>query len=134
MSKINYKENCRLKGGDQMNIVLALILNSLALLATAYIVPGFKVADVQTAVLAAIVLGVVNTFIKPALIFLTAPLTVLTLGLFAFVVNAIVLWIVAAFVGGVTIDGLLPAILAAVVLSVVSTALSTLVKDINKRR
>lgn len=117
-----------------MNIVVALILNSLALLATAYIVPGFKVADAQTAVLAAIVLGVVNTFIKPALLFLTAPLTLLTLGLFAFVVNAIVLWIVAAFVGGVTIDGLLPAILAAVVLSVVSTALSTLVKDISKRR
>lgn len=117
-----------------MNIILALVLNSLALLATAYIVPGFKVVDFQTAVLAAIVLGVVNTFIKPALVFLTAPLTVLTLGLFAFVVNAIVLWIVAAFVGGVTIDGLLPAILAAVVLSVVSTALSTLVKDISKRR
>lgn len=117
-----------------MNIVVALILNSLALLATAYIVPGFKVADVQTAVLAAIVLGVVNTFIKPALLFLTAPLTLLTLGLFAFVVNAVVLWIVAAFVGGVTIDGVVPAILAAVVLSVVSTALSTLVKDISKRR
>lgn len=117
-----------------MNIVVALILNSLALLLTAYIVPGFKVADVQTAVLAAIVLGVVNTFIKPALLFLTAPLTLLTLGLFAFVVNAVVLWIVAAFVGGVIIDGVVPAILAAVVLSVVSTALSTLVKDISKRR
>lgn len=117
----------------RLNIVVALILNSLALLTTAYIVPGFDVSDVQTALLAAIVLGVVNTFIKPALLFLTAPLTILTLGLFAFVVNAIVLWIVSYFVRGVRIDGMLPAILAAVVLSVVSTVLSMLIKDLRAK-
>ena len=115
-----------------MQIVIALLLNAVALLATAYIVPGFKVDDFTSALLAAIVLGVVNTFIKPALSFLTAPLTVVTLGLFAFVVNAVVLFIVDAIVPGLTIDGWLPAILGAVVLSVVATVLSSALKDLGK--
>lgn len=115
-----------------MQIVIALILNALALLATAYIVPGFKVADFTTALLAAIVLGVVNTFIKPVLAYITQPITIVTLGLFAFVVNAVVLFIVAAVVKGLTIDGWVPAILGAVVLSVVSTVLTSVFKDLGK--
>lgn len=113
-----------------MQIIVALVLNALALLATAYIVPGFKVDTFTTAVLAAIVLGVVNTFIKPVLSFLSTPLTVVTLGLFAFVVNAVVLFIVAAVVPGVKIDGWIPAILGAIVLSIVSTVLTTVFKDL----
>ena len=96
-----------------MQIVVALVLNALALLA-------------------AIVLGVVNTFIKPVLSFVTAPLTVVTLGLFAFVVNAVVLFIVSAVVPGLMINGWVPAILGAVVLSVVGTVLSELLKDLGK--
>lgn len=115
-----------------MQILAALVLNALALLATAYIVPGFKVDNFTTAVLAAIVLGVVNTFIKPVLSFVTAPLTVLTLGLFTFVVNAIVLFIVSYFVPGLTIAGWVPAILGAIVLSVVATILSSLFNDLSK--
>ncbi len=115
-----------------MQIIIALVLNALALLATAYVVPGFHVTDFTTAVLAAIVLGVVNTFIKPVLSFITSPLTVVTLGLFSFVVNAVVLFIVAAVVKGLTIDGWVPAILGAVVLSVVSTILTTVFKDLGK--
>lgn len=115
-----------------MQIVVALVLNAVALLATAYIVPGFKVADFTTAVLAAIVLGVVNTFIKPVLSYLTAPLSVVTLGLFAFVVNAVVLFIVSYVVPGLKIDGWIPAILGAVVLSVVSIALSSVLRDVGK--
>jgi len=115
-----------------LQLVLALVLNALALLATAYIVPGFRVDDFTTAILAAIVLGVVNTFIKPALSFITAPLTIVTLGLFSFVVNAVVLFIVSAIVPGLKIDGWIPAILGAVVLSVVSTVLSSVLKDVGK--
>ncbi len=115
-----------------MQIMVALDLNALALLATAYIVPGFKVDNFTTAVLAAVVLGVVNTFIKPVLSFITAPLTVVTLGLFTFVVNAVVLFIVSAVVTGLRIDGWVPAILGAIVLSVVSTVLTTLLKDLGK--
>lgn len=115
-----------------MQILISLILNAVALILTAYIVPGFHVADFTTALLAAIVLGLVNTFIKPILSFLTFPLTILTLGLFIFIVNAVVLFIVAAFVKGLTIDGWIPAILAAIVLSVVSTVLNAVFKDLGK--
>ena len=115
-----------------MQIIVALVLNAVALLATTYIVPGFRVDNFTTAVLAAIVLGVVNTFIKPVLSFITAPLTVITLGLFAFVINAVVLFIVSAVVPGLKIDGWIPAILGAIVLSVVSTILTTLLKDLGK--
>jgi putative membrane protein len=115
-----------------MYIIIAIVLNALALIVTAYIVPGFQVADFQTALLAAIVLGIINAFIKPVLLFLTAPLTIVTLGLFAFVINAIVLFMTSALVPGFTLDGWWPAILGAVVLSIVSTALSMLVKDAAK--
>lgn len=115
-----------------MQIIVALVLNAAALLVTDYIVPGFDVSDFTTALLAAIVLGVVNTFIRPVLTFITAPLTIVTLGLFAFVINASMLYIVSYFVPGVQIAGFVPAILAAVVLSVVATALSMLLGDLTK--
>lgn len=116
-----------------MQILVALVLNAVALLATAYIVPGFHVANFTTALLAAIVLGVVNTFIKPVLSFISLPITMVTLGLFAFVINAVVLFIVSAIVPGLRLDGWVPAILGAVVLSIVATVLSSLLKDIAKR-
>lgn len=115
-----------------MKILISVVLNALALLITAYIVPGFHVASFTTAILAAVVLGVVNTVIKPILSFITAPLTILTLGLFIFVVNAIVLFIAAAIVKGFTIDGWIPAILGAIVLSLVSTILNSVLKDLGK--
>lgn len=115
-----------------MQIIITLILNAVALLATAYIVPGFEVDNFTTAVLAAIVLGVVNTFVKPILSFISIPFTIITLGLFVFVINAVILFIVAAFVKGLTIDGWVPAILAAIVLAVVSTVLNAVFKDLGK--
>lgn len=114
-----------------MYLLLSLVLNALALIVTAYIVPGFKVTDFPTALLAAIVLGLVNTFIKPFLLLITIPLNILTLGLFTFVINAVMLFIVSAVVKGLTVDGWFVAILAAIVLSIVSTGLSMLVKDLN---
>ncbi|MCL4366010.1 phage holin family protein [Patescibacteria group bacterium] len=115
-----------------MQIIIALVLNAIALLVTAYIVPGFHVTNFTTALLAAIVLGIVNTFIKPILNLITLPLNIITLGLFSFVVNAVVLFIVSSIVKGLTIDGWLPAILGAIVLSVVSTILNTIIKDFGK--
>ncbi|TSC86832.1 MAG: membrane protein [Microgenomates group bacterium Gr01-1014_7] len=115
-----------------MQIIVALVINALALLLTAYVVPGFKVDNFTTALLAAVVLGVVNTFIKPVLSYVTAPLTIVTLGLFTFVVNAIVLFIVSYFVPGLMIGGWVSAILGAIVLSVVATVLNSLLKDLAK--
>jgi len=115
-----------------LQIILSLVLNAVALIVTAYIVPGFAVADFTAALLAAIVLGVVNTFIKPILSFITAPLTIVTLGLFAFVVNAVVLFLVSAVVPGFTINGWVPAILGAIVLSIAGAVLNSLLKDLGK--
>ena len=112
-----------------MGLLISLLLNTLALIITAYIVPGFQVDSFTSALLAAIVLGVINTIIKPILLFLTLPLTIVTLGLFIFVVNAIVLRLTSVFVSGFRVDGWMLAILGAIVLSLVSTILSMLVKD-----
>lgn len=117
-----------------MHLLISLLLNAAALIITAYIVPGFEIiGGVTTAILAAIVLGVINTFIKPILVILTAPLNFLTLGLFTFVINAIVLWLGTVFVKGIVLDNWLAAILAAIVLSVVSTVMSMLMKDVLKK-
>ena len=115
-----------------MGLLLALVLNALALVVTAYIVPGFRVNDFVSAMLTAIVIGLINTFIKPILSFLTAPINMLTLGLFTFVVNAIVLYLASLVVPGFKIDGVLAAILGAVVLSVVAVVISTLVKEVKR--
>lgn len=114
-----------------MGLLIFILLNSLALIITDWLLPGFTIADYKTAILAAIIIGIINTFIKPFLLFLTAPLNILTLGLFTFVVNAIVLSLTAWVLGpSFVLDNFWWAILAAAVLSVVSTALSTLAKDI----
>lgn len=117
-----------------MNLLITLILNAGALYLTSYIVPGFHVNGIKTAFVAAIVLGIINTFIKPVLLFLTAPLNFLTLGLFTFVINAIMLWLASLLTPGhgIIIDSALSAVVAAAVLSVVSTILSMLVHDLER--
>lgn len=115
-----------------MNILIGLVLNALALLATAYIVPGFKVDSFTTAVIAAIVIGVINTFIRPVLSYLSAPITILTLGLFSFVINAAVLYLATYFVPGFMLDGFIPAIVGGIVMAVVATVLATLAKEVKK--
>lgn len=115
-----------------MQMLIALVLNAVALVITTKIVPGLTVDNYTTAVLAAVVLGVVNTFVKPVLSFVTAPLNVVTLGLFTFVINAVMLFIVSAVVPGLMVDGWVAAILGAIVLTVVSTVLSSVLKDLGK--
>lgn len=115
-----------------MYIIISLLLNAIALVITAYLVPGVHVVDFKSALFAAIILGILNTIIKPVLVILTFPINILTLGLFTFVINAVVLRLTVVFVPGLSIDNWLAAILGAVVLSVVSTALSMFVKDLSK--
>ncbi len=100
------------------------IITAISLVITAYIVPGINIATWQTAAIAAIILGLVNAVIKPILIFFTLPLTILTLGLFLFVVNAISFGLVAYFTPGFRVDGFFPALFGAIVLSFVSGFLS----------
>jgi putative membrane protein len=86
------------------------------------IVPGVHARSVASLIAAGVILGLVNALVRPILIVLTIPLTLLTLGLFLFVVNGITVWITAAFLKGVDVNGLLPAILASVVITVISWA------------
>lgn len=115
-----------------MRLLLALILNVAALIITSKIVPGFVIEGISTAILAAIVLGLVNTFVRPFLVYLTAPINYVTLGLFTFVINALMLYLTTSIVPGFGVEGPMTAVLAAIVLAVVSTILSSLVVDIAK--
>ena len=91
-----------------------------AILLSSSLLSGIHVASVPTAFLAAAILGILNTFLRPVLLLLTLPLTVLTLGIFAFVLNALMLLLVAYFVPGLEIDGFFWAFLGALMISIAS--------------
>jgi len=105
-----------------------LIVSALAVLISAYILPGVKVDGFLTAVVVAVVLGIVNMFIKPVLLLLTFPLTILSLGLFYFVINALMVLLVSAIVPGFKVSGFFWALIFSLVLSIVSSFLSSLAK------
>jgi len=109
-------------------LLVNLIVSTLAVLISAYILPGVKVDGFLTAVVVAVILGVVNMFIKPVLILLTLPLTILTLGLFTFVINALLILLVSNIVPGFKVDGFLWALIFSLVLSVVSSFLYSIAK------
>ena len=92
----------------------------LAILAAAYFVPGVTVSNFFAALLIAIVLGILNVTVKPLITLLTLPFTLLTLGLFTFVINGLILWLAAAFVPGFSVAGFIPAFLGALVIAVVN--------------
>ena len=98
------------------------------------IVPGVVIQDWQSLVLAGLLLGVVNAVVRPIFFFLTLPLTILTLGLFLFVVNGAMLGLVGWLLGGVEIDGFLPAVLGAIVVGLVSWVASWFVGGDGKVR
>ncbi|HBO99799.1 MAG: hypothetical protein UU48_C0002G0116 [Candidatus Uhrbacteria bacterium GW2011_GWF2_41_16] len=102
-----------------MKLIFRWLINTLALLAAAYLIPGFHVDTFYAALIAALVLGLVNAIIRPFLLILTLPATIVTLGLFIFVVNALMLWLMSTVVKGVTIDGFVPAFMTAIFLWVV---------------
>jgi putative membrane protein len=105
------------------------LINAVALYLTALLVPGVRVASAGGAVLAALVLGIVNAVLRPAVLLLTLPLNILTLGLFTLVVNAFMLYIVAAATHLIVLQSALAAFVGAIVLSVISFVLSHLVAD-----
>jgi putative membrane protein len=105
------------------------VLNALALWAVSVIVPGIHAENVLATFAAALVLGILNALLRPILLLLTLPINLLTLGLFTFVVNALMLELTAAIVRGFAVDGFGSALIGALVLSVVSFALNVLVSD-----
>ncbi|MCC7008308.1 MAG: phage holin family protein [Acidobacteria bacterium] len=112
-----------------MRLLARLLLNGVALLVAAWLTPGLRLAGPGTALVAGAVLGVVNVLVKPVLILLTLPFTLVTLGLFLFVVNAICLGLTAAVVPGFDIAGFWSALVGALLVSIVSWMLNGLLLD-----
>ncbi len=104
-----------------MYFLLRFSVTVLAILLAAYIVPGIEVAGFYAAVIAALVLGAINLTLRPILFLLTLPINLLTLGLFTFVINALLFWFVASFIEGVEVAGFVPAFIGALIISVVHT-------------
>ena len=107
-----------------MKLLLIWILNALALLAGGNFVPGLHLASFVDAMIAAFFLGLVNTLIRPLLLLLTLPVTLLTLGLFIFVINGLLFWFVGSVPKGFIVDGFWSGVLGAVLYSIFSWALS----------
>lgn len=108
---------------------MRLAINVLSLFVVAYIVPGFMLRDIWSAVVAAIVIGVVNTFIRPIIQILALPITIITFGIFAFLINVVLLWGVSFVVPGFTISSFTAAILASIALALVSWFLHKLARE-----
>lgn len=108
-------------------LLLRWILNAAALLLVAYLYPGIQVHGPVAAALAALVLGLVNAVVRPVLVVLTLPVTVVTLGLFLFVINALLFWLVAALVPGFTVPGFLAALVGSLLYSLITLVVNWLV-------
>ncbi len=115
-------------------LLIVWLINALALLAVSYLIPSVQVAGFGAALVAALVLGLVNAVIRPLLILLTLPVTILTLGLFIFVINGLLFLAVANLLEGFEVAGLWPAIVGAIVYSVISWLLSALILGDRKTR
>lgn len=109
-----------------MLFLVRLVINAAALFAVAYLVPGVHVTGWAGALLAALVLGIVNAILRPILIILSLPLEILTLGLFTFVINALLFWFVGHLGIGLVVDGFWPALFGSIVLWIVSWVLSAI--------
>jgi putative membrane protein len=110
-----------------VRLLLVWLVNTAALLAVAYLMPSVTIANFTTALVAAAVLGLVNAVIRPILVLLTLPVTVLTLGLFIFVINGLLFWMVASFLEGFHVTGFWSSVIGAIVYSLISWLLSALV-------
>ena len=109
-----------------MRLLLTWLINALALLAIKYIMPSITVDSFVTALIVAVVLGLINTLVRPIFVILTLPVTILTLGLFIFVINGLLFWAAGSFVPGFHVDGFWSGVFGAIIYSIISWALSAL--------
>ena len=112
-----------------MRLLLLWILNAVALLAVTYLLPSIQVDGFGSALLAALVLGFINTLVRPVLALLTLPITVLTLGVFYLVLNGLLFWLASALIPGFQVGGFVSALLGALLYGVIAWVLSALVPN-----
>ncbi|HVY35528.1 MAG TPA: phage holin family protein [Caulobacteraceae bacterium] len=103
-----------------MGFIVRFLMVALSLWLAAQIVPGIEVRSTSSVLLAALILGLLNAIVRPVIILLTLPLTIVTLGLFLFVINAAMLWATSLFLHGFMVRGFFPALLGSIVVSAIS--------------
>ena len=104
-----------------MTIIYHILITALGLLLAAYLIPGIEVSGFYIALIAAVILGLLNLIVRPIILLFTLPINILTLGLFTFVINAFMFWFAASFIDGFNVDGFLPALLGSLLVSLFTT-------------
>jgi putative membrane protein len=112
-----------------MRFLIRVVLNAAAIALASNLIPGIRIAGLVPALAAGLVFGIVNAVVRPVLVVLTLPISIITLGLFIFVVNALCFWLTSALVPGFDVAGFWPAFVGALVTSVVGWIVSLLVRD-----
>ena len=112
-----------------MNYILKILLSAIAVFVLANILPGITIESYLTAIIVAIVLGILNTIVRPLLIFFTIPLTIITLGLFLFIINAFIILIAGYFISGFTVASIFWALLFSILLSILQSVLHKILKE-----
>ena len=112
-----------------MKLFISWIVSALAIAITAYLLPGISVDGVVSVLVLAVVLGAINTFIRPVLLILTLPLSIMTLGIFALVLNTLLIMLAAAIVPGVSVAGFFSALLFGIVLAIIHAFLKSFNND-----
>ena len=107
-----------------MNLIIKLLISTIVVFVLSYFLPGVHVTSLTGALMVAVVLGLLNTFLKPILVFLTIPVTFFTLGLFLLVINAIIILICDYFIAEFYVDGFINALMFSVLLSIIQSILN----------
>jgi len=116
-----------------MNLIIKLLLNAIAVFALAYVLNGVQVDGYVSAIIVAVVLSILNLLIKPLLVILTLPITIITLGLFLIVINALIILLADKLIDGFSVDNIWWAILFSVLLSILQSLLHSFVKKDKKK-
>lgn len=111
-----------------MGLLIKILMSALSVFIAAQVLPGVEVDNFVTAILVSLVLGLMNTIVKPILVILTLPITVITLGLFTFVLNALLILLTSWLVSGFKVDGFIYALLFSLVLSIINFILQSFTK------
>lgn len=112
-----------------MHLLLRLLVNAVAFYLIAMYVPGFHVSSFTAAIIAAIIFGVVNAIVRPFVLLITLPFSIITLGIFVLIVNALMFWLTAWLSPGVRVDGFWPAFIGAIIMMVVGMLTSAVFKS-----
>jgi putative membrane protein len=115
-----YDVSCFLGGIQMSGLIISWLITTVAILVAAYIIPGIKVDSLGGALVGAAILGILNVVLKPIFVILTLPVTLLTLGLFLFVINALIFWLAGSLLSGFHVQSFWSALLGSLVVSIVS--------------